>query len=106
MSIERHVEKHRATSRRDGRRASFDSFPFGAARLIKMNMRIDHARKNVQSSCVNSLTRRIRHIRPNVDDSTVQNREILSATFCRRYQSASTDDDVELTHSAISVASR
>src|ERR1051325_1925783 len=55
MGIERHVEEYRATARRQGARAGFDSFPMRAARFIEVDMGIDKAWENVEARGIDHL---------------------------------------------------
>ena len=60
--VERHVEEHCSAARGQRPAAGGRAFPFGAARLVEMQMDVDHGRKHVQPARVD-LLRRTRKLR-------------------------------------------
>src|ERR1700694_6061311 len=79
MRIERHFKNGcRATGRR-GARTSFKSFPVGAARLVKMHMRIDHAGEDRHLRRVDLFACAAAQIRSDRREPSVNNSDVALA---------------------------
>ena len=97
MRIQRHVEEHCPAASDQGARTGFNPLPIIAPRLIEVNMRINHARKNVQSVRLDLLPRVAGNI-SDCDNTSISDGDVRNAfAFVRHYRSAA-NDEIKLVH--------
>ena len=75
-AVERHVEEQRSAAGAQGCGAGVEALPVGAAGLVEVDVRVDHAGENVQASRVDGLLRAAAQVAADLDDRAVLDRHV------------------------------
>src|SRR5437016_12942731 len=89
MRIERHVEDGCCATGGGSARACCESFPIRSARLIEVDVGVDHSGENQQLSCIDFFTGRPAQVFANCHEFSASNSDVLLTA---------THDQIEIIH--------